>query len=128
MKKTISLKFNFVTIFLVVGIVVLLLLTVNCSITQNEKNAELRAVTSELDAARNEGTKLQIEIDRRSDYFTVEQYATEELGMQKLENYQVQYIEYEVSEDVEVLNREEEDNFVGRVSKAFSVIGDFFRN
>ena len=125
--KTPSLKFNFVTIFLVVGIVVLLLLTVNCGITQNEKNAELRALNSELDAVVNEGTKLQIEIDRRSDYFSVEQYASQELGMHKLENYQIQYIEYDISEEVEVLNREEEEDFFGQVSKAFSAIGDFFQ-
>lgn len=122
-----SLKFNFVTIFLVVGIVVLLLLTVNCGIAQNEKNAELRALNNELDSVVNEGTKLQIEIDRRSDYFSVEQYASEELGMHKLENYQIQYIEYDVSGEVEVLNREEGEDFFGQVSKAFSAIGDFFR-
>ena len=122
-----SLKFNFLTIFLVLGIVVLLLLTVDCSITQNEKNAELRTLNSELDAAVSEGTKLQLEINRRSDFFAVEQYATEVLGMRKLENYQIQYIRYDVSGTLQVLNQEEEDDFFGRVSKAFSAIGDFFR-
>jgi cell division protein FtsL len=122
-----SLKFNFFTIFLVLGIVVLLLLTVDCSITQNEKNAELRTLNSELDAAVSEGTKLQLEINRRSDFFAVEQYATQVLGMRKLENYQIQYIRYDVSGTLQVLNQEEEDDFFGRVSKAFSAIGDFFR-
>ncbi len=126
--KAPSLKFNFLTIFLVVGIVVLLLLTVSCSITQNEKNAELRALTSQLDAATNEGTKLQIEIDRRSDFFSVEQYASEELGMHKLENYQIQYIQYDVSGTAELLNSEKDEDFFGQVAKAFSAIGDFFRN
>ena len=122
-----SLKFNFLTIFLVVGIVVLLLLTVNCSITQNEKNAELRAANREMETVVNEGINLQIEINRRSDYFSVEKYATEVLGMRKLENYQIQYIRYDVAGTLEVLNQEEEENFLGRVSKAFSAIGDFFR-
>ncbi|MBO5248822.1 MAG: cell division protein FtsL [Clostridia bacterium] len=123
-----SLKLNFVTIFLVVGIVVLLLLTVNCSISQNEKNAELRALNTELSAAANEGTKLQIEIDRRSDFFSVEQYASEELGMHKLENYQIQYIQNHVSGTAELLHNEENENFFGQVAKAFSAIGDFFGN
>lgn len=122
-----TLKLNFVTIFLVLGIVVFLLLTVNCSITQNEANAELRALNGELDSVCDEGTRLQIEIDRRSDYFSVEKYATEVLGMHKLENYQIQYICYDFSGNMEVLNTEEEDDFFGRVSKAFSAIGDFFR-
>lgn len=126
--KRISLKFNFLTIFLVVGIVVLLLLTVNCSIKQNEKNAELRTLNNELSAVSNEGTKLQIEIDRRSDFFSVEQYASEELGMHKIENYQIQYIQYDISGTAELLNSEEDEDFFGRVTKAFSAIGDFFRN
>ena len=123
-----SLKLNFVTIFLVVGIVVLLLLTVNCSISQTEKNAELRALNTELSAAATEGTNLQIEIDRRSDFFSVEQYASEELGMHKLENYQIQYIQNHVSGTAELLHNEENENFFGQVAKAFSAIGDFFGN
>ncbi len=126
--KKLSIKFNFLTIFLVVGIIVLLLLTVSCSISQNEKNAELRALNSELAAAANEGTKLQIEIDRRSDFFSVEQYASEELGMHKLEKYQVQYIKYDVSGTAELLNSEETEDFFGQIAKAFSAIGDFFGN
>ncbi|MBO5214252.1 MAG: cell division protein FtsL [Clostridia bacterium] len=123
-----SIKFNFLTLFLVAGIVTLLLLTVNCSISQNEKNAELRTLNSELSAAVNEGTKLQIEIDRRSDYFSVEQYASEVLGMHKLENYQIQYIQYDVSGSAELLHSEEDENFFGQIAKAFSAIGDFFGN
>ncbi len=123
-----SLKFDFLTIFLVVGIVVLLLLTVNCSISQNEKNAELRTLNNELAATVNEGTKLQIEIDRRSDFFSVEQYASNELGMHKLEKYQIQYIQYDVSGTAELLNSEEDEDFFGQVAKAFSAIGDFFGN
>ena len=126
--KTPSLKLNFVTIFLIAGIVVLLLLTVNCSITQNEKNAELRTLNNELSQVSNEGTKLQIEIDRRSDFFSVEQYATEKLGMHKVENYQVQYVQYDVSGTAELLHQEEEKDFFGQVVKAFSAIGDFFAN
>ncbi len=126
--KVPSVKLNFVTIFLILGIVVLLLLTVNCSIAQNEKNAELRKLEKELSVAANEGTQLQIEIDRRSDFFSVEEYASKELGMHKLENYQIQYIQYDVSGTAELLNREKDEDFFGQVAKAFSAIGDFFRN
>ena len=126
--RTASVKSNLFTALLAVGIIVFLLLTVHCGILQNEKNAELRALQSELDAISNQGTKLQIEIDRRSDYFTVEQYATEVLGMHKLEKYQIQYIQYEMIGTAELLNSEEDDDFFSRVSKAFSAIGDFFGN
>ena len=126
--KKLSLKFDFLSILLVVGIVVLLLLTVSCSIEQNEKNAQLRTLNNELSVAVNEGTKLQIEIDRRSDFFSVEQYASKELGMYKLENYQIQYIKYDICGSAELLNNEESDDFFGQVAKAFSAIGDFFGN
>lgn len=125
--KAPSVKINFVTLFLIIGIVTLLLLTVDCSITQNEKTAESRALTRELNEVVNEGASLQVEIDRRSDFFSVEQYATEVLGMRKLEHYQIQYIRYDVSGTLEVLNEEEEEDFFGQVAKAFSAIGDFFR-
>jgi len=85
-------------------------------------------LNSELSQVSNEGTKLQIEIDRRSDFFSVEQYATEELGMHKVENYQVQYVQYDVSGTAELLHQEEEEDFFGQVVKAFSAIGDFFAN
>lgn len=126
--KKLSVKFDFLTIFLVAGIVLLLLLTVSCSIEQNEKNAQLRTLNTELSEAVNEGTKLQIEIDRRSDFFSVEQYASQELGMHKLENYQIQYIKYDISGTAELLHSEESEDFFGQVAKAFSAIGDFFGN
>jgi len=125
--KAPSVKINFVTLFLIIGIVTLLLLTVDCSITQNEKNAESRALTNQLNEVVNEGEKLQVEINRRSDFFSVEQYATEVLGMHKLEHYQIQYIRYDVSGSLEVLNEEEDEDLFAQVSKAFSAIGDFFR-
>lgn len=126
--RTTSVKSNLFTALLAVGIIVFLLLTVHCGILQNEKNAELRALQRELDDVSNQGTKLQIEIDRRSDYFTVEKYATEVLGMHKLEKYQIQYIQYEMTGTAELLHSEEDDDFFSRVSKAFSAIGDFFGN
>lgn len=123
-----SLKLNFVTIFLVVGILVLLFLTVNCSITQNEKNAELYNLTKEYETVANQGAVLQIEIDKKSDFFSVEQYASQKLGMHKLEKYQVQYIRQDIADSSELLYSEEEEDFFGQVAKAFSVITDFFRN
>ena len=126
--KHASIKLNFITIFLILGIVVLLLLTVNCNITQNEKNAELRTLNGELADEINYGKRLEVEIDRRSDFFSVEQYASEELGMSKAENYQIQYIQYDVAGTAELLNSEENENFFGQVVKAFSAISDFFGN
>lgn len=123
-----SVKINFLTLFLVAGIVALLLLSVNCNITQNEKNAELRRLNNELDAAVNEGVRLQIQIDRQSDFFSVEEYASKELGMRRLENYQIQYIQYDVNGSAQLLNTEESEDFFGKVSKVFSVIADLFGN
>ena len=123
-----SVKLNFLTLFLVAGIVVLLLLSVNCNIEQNEKNAQLRRLNNELDAAINEGVRLQIQIDRQSDFFSVEEYASRELGMRRLENYQIQYIQYDINGSAQLLNTEENEDFFGRISKAFSVIADLFGN
>lgn len=125
MKKH-ALQFDFFSIFVILGILLLVVLTVTCDVIQNEKNRQLNEANRAYDSAVNEGVRLQIEIDRRSDFFSVEQYATEELGMHKLEKYQIQYIRYDVTGTAELLNREEDEDFFGQVSKAFSAIGDFF--
>lgn len=125
MKKH-ALQFDFFSIFVILGILTLIVLTVTCDVTQNEKNRQLNEANRAYDNAVNEGVRLQIEIDRRSDFFSVERYATEELGMHKLEKYQIQYIRYDVTGTAELLNREEDEDFFGQVSKAFSAIGDFF--
>ena len=125
MKKH-ALQFDFFSIFVILGILILVVLTVTCDVMQNEKNRQLNEANQAYDNAVNEGVRLQIEIDRRSDFFSVERYATEELGMHKLEKYQIQYIRYDVTGTAELLNREEDEDFFGQVSKAFSAIGDFF--
>ncbi len=125
MKKH-ALQFDFFSIFVILGILILVVLTVTCDVMQNEKNRQLNEANRAYDNAVNEGVRLQIEIDRRSDFFSVERYATEELGMHKLEKYQIQYIRYDVTGTAELLNREEDEDFFGQVSKAFSAIGDFF--
>ncbi len=118
--------FNLWSVLLMVGIICLGLFSLNCYIVQNEKNNEIKKMEEQLQAACDEGHRMAIEIERRSDHFTVEAYATRELGMCKLENYQIQYLQQDVFGNAELLHREEEDGFFTRVTKAFSVITDFF--
>lgn len=118
---------HFITVLLIAAIVCVGLLSVNCSIVKNEKNGELRSLESQLSQVQNEGSRMEIEIARRSDHFAIEAYASSELGMRKLETYQIQYIQQEVPSSVELLHTEQEDGFFSGVTKAFSVITEFFK-
>ena len=125
-KGFLNVKFDVFSILLILGIFAALYFSVRCDIAQNEKNTELTTLQQDYSKEVNDGIRLQIEIDQRSDFFSVEKYASEVLGMHKVEKYQIQYIRHDVSGSAELLNREEDDDLFGRVSKVFSAIGDFF--
>lgn len=120
-------SFSLLSVLLVAAIVALGILSVNCSIVQNERNSQLRRLQTELAETQDLGARMEIEIEQRSDHFAIEAYATQKLGMRRLETYQVQYIRDDVFSNAVLLNQERDEGFFADVTKAFSVLNDFFR-
>lgn len=117
--------FMFATCFLVAGILFSQAISVGCSAYQNEINEELKQQKQVLAEEKNNGAKLEIEIDKRADKFAIEEYAVKNLHMQKVKNYQIQYIQSEQASYAELLTPEE-DSILETMVKPLSVIWNFF--
>ena len=76
---------------------------------------------------QNEGKLLDIEYQSRANYRNIEKYASENLSMKKISSYQIEYIDDQKQENMQVIEHEQDENFFSRISKAFSVILEYFQ-
>lgn len=126
-KKKKSPIFIFAIGFLVSGIVLSQIISAGCSVYQNELNTELKRHETLLAEEVNNGKKLEIEIEQMADKFAIEEYAVNKLNMQKIKNYQIQYVETELHGYAELLAPEEE-TAIEKMARPFSIIMSFFGN
>lgn len=68
----------------------------------DELDRELDKVNSEIGILESENTRLNMELDSRISLDKVDEYAQNVLGMVKVENYQVSYIDLSSADTVEV--------------------------
>lgn len=113
-------------------IITLLILTinifnVNCYIEQYEKNYHEKLLKDELVTEKNKGQRLQIEYESRTDYKAIEEFVTKNFMMKKIDNYQIEYIVNDSENTSEVVKADTYDEgFLYRLSKAFSMIAEYF--
>lgn len=72
-------------------------------IALNEVSSELLAAKQELNKLEGEAGNLQVSIDSKNSMGEIERIATEELGMVKIENYQIQTINLLTDDTVEIV-------------------------
>ena len=72
-------------------------------IALNEVSSELLAAKQELTKLEGEAGTLQVSIDSKNSMGEIERIATEELGMVKIENYQIQTINLLTDDTVEII-------------------------
>ncbi|MBQ7034592.1 MAG: cell division protein FtsL [Clostridia bacterium] len=72
-------------------------------IALNEVSSELLAAKQELTKLEGEAGNLQVSIDSKNSMGEIERIATEELGMVKIENYQIQTINLLTDDTVEIV-------------------------
>jgi hypothetical protein len=113
-------------------IITLIILTinifnVNCYIEQYEKNYHEKLLKDELAKEQNDGERLRIEYESRTNYKTIEDYVTKNFMMKKIDNYQIEYIVNDAENTSEVVKADDYDEgFFNRLSKAFSMIAEYF--
>ena len=83
---------NYINVALVLVLIITLVASVNCYITQYEKIYRTNELSAKLEEEINNGEKLRIEYEKRTNIREVEDYAVNVLGLQKYNNYQVEYI------------------------------------
>ncbi len=116
-----------VAVILVLAIVVVAVVSVNCYIEKYEKDYELGLLQAEIEEAQNDYALLQVEYQKRIGYFSVSEYAENELGMTKISPYQIEYLDRGQTDTMQVVENDEEMGFAERVSKVFSVVLEYFK-
>lgn len=76
----------------------------------NEVSNDLLAAKSQLSELENTAATLQVSIESRNQMNEIERIATEELGMVKIENYQIQTINLLTDDTVEIVKDEPRGN------------------
>ena len=77
----------------------------------SEVTAQINAANRELEELNNEQTRLEMELNRKMSIGAIEEYATQNLNMNKIEQYQVELISIEQQDEVAV-NAQKEESFV----------------
>ncbi|HIZ55918.1 MAG TPA: hypothetical protein H9671_06920, partial [Firmicutes bacterium] len=77
----------------------------------SEINTEIRMQQQEYDILVNEGIRLNMELESGASLSKVEEYASNVLGMVKMEKSQMQYIELTDGTTVEIMQQEEPNLF-----------------
>ena len=127
MKKEKKRTYGKLTVILSALIIFVSALNVPCYITQYEKNYEVRKLSSELEDEVNRGKRLLIEYKSNVNYRLVEEYASQNLNMKKLANYQVEYILKQSENNSVVVKNDSDGGFLSGIANTFSVIAEYFR-
>ena len=93
--------------------------------TLAELNSRSFALEKQLATLKDEETRMNVELDSRVCMKDIDEYITDDLGMVKLEKYQVNYID--LSEDDSMVVTQEEKNLWQRIGAFFEGIGEYFR-
>jgi len=85
-------------------------------------NEDIGTQTELLSSLNGEYTRLQTELDAKISLRNIEEYASTNLGMSKVEQDQVQYVNVEQGESVTLYHSTGENSFVERLRQWFSEI------
>ena len=85
-----------------------MLMRVSNLVLMNECNSELEGMKKRMDELEEQEQKLTVELEKKNDLLTVEEYAQSALGMVGEETIDSDYIESESEESVEIYNNDEE--------------------
>lgn len=126
-KQKVNTVFNCITVVLLLIILVLSIAGVNCYIEQYEKIYRTKQLSAQLEEEINNGEKLRIEYEKRTNIREVESYAVNNLGLQKYSSYQVEYITNQNTNKTVMFDKEQpKESVLTRVAAVFSIIAEYF--
>ncbi len=95
-------------------------------IALNEVSNDLLAAKKELTQLEGEAGSLQVSIDGKNSMDEIERIATEELGMVKIENYQVQTINLLTDDAVQIVkDQPKNDSWWDGVVAEFNILWEY---
>ncbi|MEG0770519.1 MAG: hypothetical protein RR436_01350 [Clostridia bacterium] len=120
--KTINLQPSIVILFVAVVALLSIKLYNDASIT--ELAYQKIEKTNTLSEMQNQLTKLNVDISKRANLKEIELRAKTELGLTKIEKYQIEYVNINVDNKITTYKNEENSIFSG-IGRSFSTIMEF---
>lgn len=116
--------FNISVILCALFIVGLLSAKLYSDVQLNELTDKASKMKKELETLKSEEIRINVLLEKRTDLREIERKATEELGLKKIEKYQVEYISLPSKDKAEII-AEQENGIINSVVKGFSIILEF---
>lgn len=123
--KTKKKYFSPFTLCASIACVVLAVFVLGGYISLNELTLQASKKKKELDSVTSENSVLAVQIDRKNSLGNIEEIAVKELGMVKLESYQIHKVNLVSDDSVEVIAPKEEDSFLDGVVASFNILVEY---
>ncbi len=94
-------------------------------VQQGEVYSEISAATTQLSELQSENVQMQTKLEGQASISSVKEYAEDYLGMQKLDNSQIQYINIQTEDEI-ILDEQSQNIFV-RIKHAFQNLLAYLR-
>ena len=86
---------------------------------------QLSSLKRQYEVLENEEIQLQVSQGSKANLRTVEEIASGKLGMRKIEQYQVSYVNLENEDKAEVIDNSADDGFFGGLFRNFAMILEY---
>ena len=105
--------------------ILLAAVVLNGYISLNELSREVTSKKKELETLESENSVLCLAIDRKNSLGNIEEIATEQLGMLKLESYQIHTVNLAKDDSVEVVTEEKTRGFFDGIVASFNILVEY---
>lgn len=105
--------------------ILLAAVVLNGYISLNELSREVTSKKKELETLESENSVLCLAIDRKNSLGNIEEIATEQLGMVKLESYQIHTVNLAKDDSVEVVTEEKTRGFFDGIVASFNILVEY---
>ncbi len=104
---------------------VLFMVVINSYVELNEVYSEISSASSTLNELRSENVRMQTELEGQASIRNIKEYAEERLGLKKMDQSQIQYIQIQTED--EVIIEEPEQNIFIKIKSWFNDLIEYLR-
>ena len=94
-------------------------------ISLNELTLDISDTKDELEQLQSDNSVLAIQIERKNSLENIEEIATEQLGMVKLESYQIHSVNLVEDDSIEVVTAEKDRGFFDGIVASFNILVEY---
>lgn len=104
---------------------VLFFFVINSYVQLNEVYSDISAASTELNELKSENVRMQTELEGQASIRNIKKYAEEKLGLKKMSQSQIQYIQIQTED--EVIVEEPEQNIFIKIKRWFMDLIEYLR-